>query len=114
LRPPSAIADLRAADSIKDVSSKVAGQLVAQYAEKDANGGYRILGGYPGVLYPPYYWWQTGAMFGTLLDYWHYTGDDQYNGLVREGLIHNFGEDLNLVRNNFRRTLQPWENVVAN
>jgi hypothetical protein len=36
-------------------------------------------------------------MFGTLLDYWHYTGDDQYNGLVREGLIHNFGESLDLV-----------------
>jgi hypothetical protein len=36
-------------------------------------------------------------MFGTLLDYWHYTGDDQYNQLVREGLIHQFGEKLDLV-----------------
>jgi hypothetical protein len=36
-------------------------------------------------------------MFGTLLDYWHYTGDDQYNGLVRDGLIHQFGEKLDLV-----------------
>jgi hypothetical protein len=37
-------------------------------------------------------------MLGTLLDYWHYTGDDQYNTLVREGLIHNFGEKFDLVR----------------
>lgn len=36
-------------------------------------------------------------MFGTLLDYWHYTGDDQYNEMVREGLIHQFGEHLDLV-----------------
>lgn len=37
-------------------------------------------------------------MFGTLLDYWHYTGDDQYNNLVRDGLIHQFGDNLDLVR----------------
>jgi len=36
-------------------------------------------------------------MFGTLLDYWHYTGDDQYNEMVREGLIHQFGEHQDLV-----------------
>jgi 3-methylcrotonyl-CoA carboxylase beta subunit len=82
--------------SIKDVSSQVAKQLVAQYATID-DKGIHVLGGYPGILYPPYYWWQAGAMFGTLLDYWHYTGDDQYNDMVREGLIHQFGEHLDLV-----------------
>jgi hypothetical protein len=56
-----------------------------------------VLGGYPGVLYPPYYWWLAGAMFGTLLDYWRYTGDDQYNDMMREGMIHQFGEKLDLV-----------------
>lgn len=39
----------------------------------------------------------AGAMFGTLLDYWRYTGDDQYNDMVREGMIHQFGENLDLV-----------------
>lgn len=86
-------------DSIKNVTSLIAKQLVAQYARTD-NKGTTILGGYPGILYPPYYWWQAGAMFGTLLDYWHYTGDDQYNGLVREGLIHNFGDGLDLMPGN--------------
>lgn len=37
-------------------------------------------------------------MFGTLLDYWHYTGDDQYNEMIREGLMHQFGEHNDLVR----------------
>jgi hypothetical protein len=36
-------------------------------------------------------------MFGTLLDYWRYTGDDQYNDMMREGMIHQFGEKLDLV-----------------
>lgn len=36
-------------------------------------------------------------MFGTLLDYWRYTGDDQYNDMIREGMIHQFGEKLDLV-----------------
>jgi len=87
-----------AADSIKNVSSLVARELITQYAVLDDKGtAVTIRGGYPGVLYPPYYWWQAGAMFGTLLDYWHYTGDDQYNGLVREGLMHQFGERNDLV-----------------
>jgi len=85
--------------SIKDVSSQVAKQLVAQYATID-DKGIHVLGGYPGILYPPYYWWQAGAMFGTLLDYWHYTGDDQYNEMVREGLIHQFGEHQDLMPSN--------------
>ncbi|KAF1838246.1 glycosyl hydrolase-like protein [Decorospora gaudefroyi] len=86
-------------DSIKDVASKVAGALVAQYADIDEKG-IHVLGGYPGILYEPYYWWQAGAMFGTLLDYWHYTGDDQYNEVIREGLIHQFGENLDLMPGN--------------
>ncbi|KAJ4332051.1 hypothetical protein N0V87_008672 [Didymella glomerata] len=86
-------------DSIKDASSKIATELVAQYATKD-NAGVHVLGGYPGVLYPPYYWWLAGAMFGTLLDYWRYTGDDQYNDMMREGMIHQFGEKLDLMPNN--------------
>ena len=31
-------------------------------------------------------------MFGALIDYWHYTGDDRYNGLVTRGLLHQTGE----------------------
>lgn len=92
------VADI-VADSIKNVSSLVARELVTQYAVLDDKGAaINIRGGYPGVLYPPYYWWQAGAMFGTLLDYWHYTGDDQYNNIVRDGLIHQFGDNNDLVR----------------
>jgi predicted alpha-1,6-mannanase (GH76 family) len=91
--------DVTSPDSIKDASSKIAKEMVAQYATKD-DAGVHVLGGYPGILYPPYYWWLAGAMFGTLLDYWRYTGDDQYNDMLREGMIHQFGENLDLMPTN--------------
>ena len=40
----------------------------------------------PGVLPTPYYWWEGGAMFDTLIQYWHLTGDSQYNGIVSQGI----------------------------
>ncbi|OAA63612.1 Glycoside hydrolase, family 76 [Niveomyces insectorum RCEF 264] len=44
-------------------------------------------GGTPGLLPEPYYWWEAGAMLGSLIDYWYYTGDDQYNDLTMQGLL---------------------------
>lgn len=45
------------------------------------------LGGTPGLLPQPYYRWEAGGMFGTLIDYWHFTGDSQYNKIVSDALI---------------------------
>lgn len=35
----------------------------------------------------PYYWWQGGAMWGTMVDYWHYTNDTTYNGKTEHALV---------------------------
>jgi mannan endo-1,6-alpha-mannosidase len=40
-----------------------------------------------GVLDSPYYWWEGGAMFDTLLQYWHLTSDSQYNSIITKALI---------------------------
>ena len=45
----------------------------------------------PGLLVAPYYWWEAGAMFGQLIEYWYYTGDATYNSLVTEGLLFQTG-----------------------
>ncbi|TDZ99664.1 Mannan endo-1,6-alpha-mannosidase DCW1 [Colletotrichum sidae] len=52
----------------------------------------------PGILPGPpddgkgdYYWWQGGAMMGTYIDYWYYTGDESYNKVVTQGLLHQVG-----------------------
>lgn len=49
-------------------------------------------GDVPGNLPDPYYWWLCGAMFGSLIDYWYYTGDDQYNEIARQAMVHQIGQ----------------------
>jgi mannan endo-1,6-alpha-mannosidase len=49
----------------------------------------------PGLLPPPdasgYYWWEAGAMFGTMIDYWYYTGDTSYNNVVQQAMLFQVG-----------------------
>jgi mannan endo-1,6-alpha-mannosidase len=47
----------------------------------------------PGLLVPPYFWWEAGGMFMTMIDYWHYTGDTTYNDVVEQGLLFQTGPD---------------------
>lgn len=48
-------------------------------------------GNTPGLLPQPYYWWEAGAMFGALIDYWYYTGDSTYNDIVTEAMLFQTG-----------------------
>lgn len=41
----------------------------------------------PGYLPQPYYWWEAGAMFGTLVNYWYLTGDSSYNDITTQALL---------------------------
>ncbi|KKY27333.1 putative glycosyl hydrolase [Phaeomoniella chlamydospora] len=67
------------AGSVKAAAATVAKGLVALY-DGDSGG---TLGKWP---YPPYYWWESGAAWGALINYWYYTGDDTYNDITRTGL----------------------------
>jgi mannan endo-1,6-alpha-mannosidase len=40
----------------------------------------------PGILPEGYEWWEGGAMVDTLIQYWHLTGDSQYNGIVSQAI----------------------------
>ena len=59
----------------------------------------------PGTLPEPYYWWECGAMFGSLIDYFAYTGDIQYNRLVTQGMQHQVGPNQDFMPPNQTRTL---------
>lgn len=48
-------------------------------------------GDIPGNLPPPYYWWETGAMFSALIDYWYYTGDTAYNDITTQAMLFQVG-----------------------
>ena len=41
----------------------------------------------PGLLSAPYYWWEAGAMWGGMVEYWHYTGDTSYNDVVSQAIL---------------------------
>jgi mannan endo-1,6-alpha-mannosidase len=86
--------DLTSQDSIKDVTSTIAYDMMTTYIGNES-------GQTPGLLPGPcasdlcYYWWEAGAMFGALINYWQYTGDTSYNAVVSQGLLFQIGPDQN-------------------
>jgi mannan endo-1,6-alpha-mannosidase len=58
----------------------------------DAPGG--TLGKFP---YPPYYWWESGAAWNGMINYWHYTGDDTYNNITWQALTSQLGPNADWV-----------------
>lgn len=40
-----------------------------------------------GLLPKPYYWWEAGALWGSLVNYAHYTGDISYHGTIAQAII---------------------------
>lgn len=80
--------DLSNDASIKQAASTIAHNMLGYYVGNQS-------GQVPGLLPPPYYWWEAGAMFGSLLDYWYYTGDSTYNDITEQALLFQVGPDNN-------------------
>lgn len=58
-----------------------------------------ILSG-PGPEHRDYVWWEAGALWGTMIDYWKYTGDNTYNDIVQASLAHQAGPERNYMEPN--------------
>lgn len=84
---------LSPAASIKSAAKVVARNLMEYYKGDEPGQTVGILPGPPPL--GPYYWWQAGAMFGTIIDYWHYTGDDTYHDVTKEAMVHQAGAPAN-------------------
>ena len=57
--------------------------------------------GTPGILpFPPYYWWESGGMWGCLIDYWAHTNDSTYNDVVQEGILFQVGPNWDFMTPN--------------
>ncbi|KAK5994749.1 putative mannan endo-1,6-alpha-mannosidase [Cladobotryum mycophilum] len=78
--------DFDSSESIKAGAGSIAYGLMKYYTGNNT-------GQIPGNLSAPYYWWETGAMFGSLIDYWALTDDDAYNDVVKQGMIYQIGPD---------------------
>lgn len=92
---------------MKIASIKNAASIAAQGMVNFYTGGVQgqIVSQIPGLLPQPYYWWEAGAMFGTLIDYWYYTGDDTYNNMVKNALLFQVGPDQNFMPPNQSKSL---------
>jgi mannan endo-1,6-alpha-mannosidase len=64
-----------------------------------------VTGGIPGLLPGPYYWWEAGAMFGSLIDYWYYTGDTSYNQVTTQAMLFQVGDKDNYMPSNQSKSL---------
>jgi mannan endo-1,6-alpha-mannosidase len=85
------------ADSIK-AAAKIAAEGMTQYYTGNRPGDI------PGNLPQPYYWWEAGAMFGALVDYWYFTGDDTYNEITTQGLLAQVGPNNDYMPPNQTKT----------
>ncbi|KAJ0118825.1 glycoside hydrolase family 76 protein [Diaporthe amygdali] len=77
--------DLTSADSIKSAAKAIAENLMSYYKGDQP-------GQIPGILPGPppggdYYWWQGGALWGAMIDYWRQTGDTTWNDAIQQALL---------------------------
>lgn len=57
-----------------------------------------------GILPQPYYWWEAGAMFAEMIEYWFYSGDTTYNDVVTQGLLAQVGPNNDYMPPNQTKT----------
>lgn len=77
-------------DAIKQTARTLAFDLMTYYTGNQS-------GQTPGILPGPppagdYYWWEGGAMWGAMMDYWQYTGDTSYNDVITQALLFQKGD----------------------
>ena len=80
-------------NAIKQSSSQLAWDMLQYYSGNES-------GQVPGILPGPppagdYYWWEGGALWGTMVDYWHYTNDTAHNELASYCLLFQSGAPQN-------------------
>ncbi|ABN64791.1 Defective Cell Wall [Scheffersomyces stipitis CBS 6054] len=54
-------------------------------------------GGVVGMFVWPYYWWEAGGVWGSLIDYTYFTQNDTLVPLIKEALLYQTGDDNNYV-----------------
>jgi mannan endo-1,6-alpha-mannosidase len=85
-------------ESIKAAASTAAYEMVSYYYGNTTAG-------IPGLLGDPYYWWEAGAMFSALIDYWYYTGSTEYNAITTQAMLHQRGAHFDYEPENQTKSL---------
>lgn len=76
--------------TIKEATSLIAGGLLDYYQGNK-------YGGTVGMFTWPYYWWEAGGAWGSMIDYTYYMENDTYVDLIKEALTYQVGNDYNYI-----------------
>jgi len=80
--------DLNDEGSIRDAAKTLAASIIERY-----NNATSFPSGIPGLFGDPYYFWESGLAWDSLINYWHQTGDDSYNEIIGQAMRHQLGEN---------------------
>jgi mannan endo-1,6-alpha-mannosidase len=61
---------------------------MSYYRNNATDTAFKDVGTFP---YPPYYWWESGAIWGGMVNYWAYTGDTSYVETTTQALLAQVG-----------------------
>ncbi|KAI1820293.1 glycoside hydrolase family 76 protein [Xylaria intraflava] len=90
-------------NDILAASKTLAFDLMSFYHGNESGQTPGILPGPPPA--GPYYWWEGGALWGTMIDYWHLTGDTTYNDVVTQAMLFQVGPNKNYMPPNVTASL---------
>ncbi|KAI1756086.1 glycoside hydrolase family 76 protein [Xylaria castorea] len=90
-------------DNIISSAKTLAYDLMSYYHGNESGQTPGILPGPPPA--GPYYWWEAGALWGTMIDYWHLTGDDSYNDVITQAMLFQVGPNRNYMPPNVTASL---------
>ncbi|RDL37674.1 Mannan endo-1,6-alpha-mannosidase [Venustampulla echinocandica] len=97
--------DLDSPQSIKDTAATIAYDMMSYYKGNQSGGIIGVLPGPPPDPPTGYYWWESGAMWGTIIEYWHYTNDSSYNAVAAAGIEAQVGENLDMMPKNWSQSM---------
>ncbi|KAG4416394.1 hypothetical protein IFR04_010440 [Cadophora malorum] len=89
--------DITSTDSVKSAAATIAYGMMSYYTGNHT-------GDNPGNLPSPYYWWEAGSMFGTMIEYWYYTNDTSYNPTVTAAMLSQVGDNDDYMPTNQTKT----------
>lgn len=79
-------------EAIKNAAATAAYDMMSYYQGNQS-------GQIPGKLVNT--WWEGGAMFMTLIQYWYFTGDPSYNEVTTQGMLWQKGEHNDYLPSNW-------------
>ncbi|KAL2019696.1 hypothetical protein VTK56DRAFT_9233 [Thermocarpiscus australiensis] len=99
----NAVYSIASTADIKATAADIAWDLLQYYHGNES-------GQTPGILPGPppagdYYWWEGGAMWGTLIDYWKWTHDDSYNDVITQAMLWQVGPNRDYMPPNVTASL---------